>query len=107
MRGFESHAYHTADIQYLFPNFHGGPKGIIHELDEQQKRLSDELVSAWANFARTGNPNRKGNSPWPQYQDQTDKASYLSQNIPTLSTFTDAQFSLAHKCDFWDAIINY
>jgi para-nitrobenzyl esterase len=107
MPGFQALAYHTSDIQYLFPHYHGGPEGIPHELNEQQKHLSDQLVAAWTNFARTGNPNGEGNVPWPIYQSQPDKASYLSQNIPALSTFTDSQFSAAHKCDLWDAIIDY
>jgi len=25
----------------------------------------------------------------------------LSENVPSLSTFTNAQWSAAHNCDFW------
>jgi hypothetical protein len=32
-------------------------------------------------------------------------AYYLSENIPTLSTFTDTQFSETHHCDFWEPIL--
>jgi para-nitrobenzyl esterase len=32
-------------------------------LNRQQTILADQLVSAWANFARTGNPNGSGNNP--------------------------------------------
>ena len=62
--GFQSLAYHTSDIQYLFPLWHGGPEGISHPLNAQQEQLSDELVAFWTNFARTGNPDRVNNRPW-------------------------------------------
>ena len=62
---FESLAYHTADIQYLFPLFHGGPvpPSVSHSLNNKQMDLSDQLVTAWTNFAWTGNPNGFGDIP--------------------------------------------
>ena len=64
---FQSLAYHTGDLQYLFPLFHGSVNGIPHPLNLQQSILSDELVALWTNFVRTGNPNFIGNFPWPRY----------------------------------------
>jgi hypothetical protein len=29
---------------------------------------------------------------------------WLIENIPVLSTLTDAQYSALRKCDFWDAV---
>ncbi|VTZ26825.1 Carboxylic ester hydrolase (fragment) [Methylocella tundrae] len=107
MPGFQALAMHTADIQYLFPLWHGGNLGIQHELNKKQTDLSDELVTAWTNFAWTGNPNGIGNSPWPRYKNKPDAPGILSENIPVLSTFTDAQYNAAHKCDFWDSISTY
>ena len=61
-------AYHTSDIQYLFPLWHGGPAPpAYHSLNKKQTDLSDQLVAAWTNFAWTGNPNGLGNYPWPRY----------------------------------------
>jgi para-nitrobenzyl esterase len=71
MPGFIALAYHTADIQYLFPLWHGGPLGIQHTLNKKQTDLSDQLVVAWTNFAWTGNPNGLGNYPWPKYKTGT------------------------------------
>jgi para-nitrobenzyl esterase len=103
---FQSLAYHTSDIPYYFPGYHGGPLGTAHPLDARQSKLSDQLVALWANFARTGNPNGQGNAVWPRYDVAPGQtAHYLAETIPALSTFTDAQFSAAHKCDFWDSII--
>ena len=103
MPGFVPLAYHTADIQYLFPLYHGG-QGIPHALHGQQITLSNELVDAWAHFAWTGNPNGVGNTPWPQFSANPGKPDILLQNVPTLSTESTAQFNSAHHCGFWEAL---
>lgn len=108
MPGFVSLAYHTSDIQYLFPLYHGGSDGIIHSLNNKQEDLSDQLVAAWTNFAWTGNPNGLGNYPWPHYvAGKKNAPNFLSENIPVLSTFTDAQYAANHNCAFWSGILPY
>jgi carboxylesterase type B len=72
MPGFTPLAAHTIDIQFLFPLWHGGILGVpgasqSPALTPQESILSDELVAAWTKFARTGNPNGTGNSPWPPF----------------------------------------
>jgi para-nitrobenzyl esterase len=105
MPGFQPLAYHTSDIQYLWPLWHGGPEGIEHTLNQKQTNLSDELVAAWTNFAWTGNPNAQGNAPWPLYKPNTPNVpSILSEAIPNLATFTDAQFNANHQCKFWASV---
>ena len=101
--GFKPLAAHTIDIQFLFPNWHGGVLGVNHlaTLTAQETALSDELVAAWTHFASTGNPNGTGNSPWPQYSEAANAAAVLSENVPSLSTFTLAQWSANHNCDLW------
>jgi para-nitrobenzyl esterase len=100
--GFDPLAAHTIDIQFLFPNWHGGPLGVNQpaNLTAQETLLSDQLVAAWTNFVARGNPNETGNSPWPRYTDTAAAPAVLSQNTP-LSTFTLAQWSQNHHCDFW------
>jgi para-nitrobenzyl esterase len=112
MPGFTPLAAHTIDIQFLFPLWHGGILGVpgasqSPALTPQESILSDELVAAWTKFARTGNPNGTGNSPWPRFVNQEGVAEYLSENVPNLSTFTNAEFGARHDCDFWDKIIVY
>jgi para-nitrobenzyl esterase len=104
MPGMEALAYHTADIQYVFPMWHGGPLGIARPLNPQQTKLSDQIVTAWANFARTGNPNGSGNAPWPRYTASADAPAWLIQDLPALSTLTDAQYAALRHCDFWDSV---
>lgn len=105
MPGFKSLAIHTVDIQYVFPGFKGGNQGIRKELNAQQKKLSDEIVKAWANFVKNGNPNGKGDKPWPRYT--TKNASFLIQNIPAQTLQSDADYSKQHNCDFWDKVLVY
>ncbi len=106
MPGFLELAYHTADIQYLFPLWHGGPAppSVIHALNKKQTALSDQLVTAWTNFAWTGNPNGLGNYPWPVYTNSAVNPAWLIQDLPVLSTLTDTQYSAICNCDFWDAV---
>jgi para-nitrobenzyl esterase len=102
---FAHGAAHTIDIQFLFPDWHGGPLGASHKLTAAERALSGQLVAAWTNFMYTGNPNKTGNGPWPRYTAET--ASYYVQNIPASSTMTEAAFSTAHKCEFWDTVLIY
>jgi para-nitrobenzyl esterase len=104
MPGFKFLAYHTGDIQYYWPLYHGGRLGQSHPLNGAQQKLADTLVNAWVNFAQTGNPNGHGEKPWPRY---TPNGLYLDEDIGGLSTFSDAQFSTAHQCAFWDKVIVY
>jgi para-nitrobenzyl esterase len=104
MPGFKFLAYHTGDIQYYWPLYHGGRLGQSHPLNGSQQKLADTLIKAWANFAQTGNPNGQGDKPWPRY---ALNGRYLDEDIGDRSTFRDAQFSKAHQCDFWDKVIVY
>ena len=102
---FPHGAAHTIDIQFLFPDWHGGPLGILHKLSPQERVLSGQLVTAWTNFMYTGNPNLKGDQPWPRYT--KDSQIYLSQNVPRSSAIAAAEFAAAHKCAFWDTVLIY
>lgn len=102
---FDHGAAHTIDIQFLFPDWHGGPLGIPHKLSAEERTLSSQLVAAWTNFMYTGNPNLKGERPWPPYTKGSQV--YLSQNVTGLSPIQAAQFTSAHKCAFWDTILIY
>nr|WP_240653229.1 carboxylesterase family protein [Sphingomonas crocodyli] len=104
MPGLTLGAYHTADIQYLFPLWHGGPDGVSRPLNSQQSRLSDEIVAAWSNFARTGNPNGAGNAPWPRHTEKAGSDAWLIQDHPASSRLTDHQYAMRRHCDFWDSL---
>lgn len=109
MPGFQPLAAHTIDIQFLFSGYHGGNLGVNldqssgqpRELNAAETKLSDQLVAAWTNFAKSGNPNGSGNSPWPKFKNNAQNL--FSQNIPQSSVYPAAQFSTDHKCNYWNA----
>lgn len=115
MPGFVPLAAHTIDIQFLFPGFHGGILGVNvdqdsgqpRELNSDETHLSDQMIAAWTNFAKSGNPNGSGNSPWPRFTDQAGAPAILSQNISGSSTLTDEEFATDHHCAFWSPILSY
>jgi len=102
MPGFRPLAYHAGDLPYLFLGYHGGPEGLPTKLTAQQEKLSEHLTAAWANFARTGNPNGAGDAPWPRWK-KNGPAVFLQDNEWS-RTQTSAQFSATHQCGFWQSV---
>jgi para-nitrobenzyl esterase len=102
MKYNKSLADHTADIQYLFVGFHGGPEGRKKPLNHDQKELSDKLVGAWVHFAFSGNPNKNGETFWPEFRSQSLEKNvvyFLSQNIDKK---TEAELMEDFKCSDWE-----
>jgi len=92
-------AAHTYEIQYLFAQYHGAA-GIVNHLNPAQARLSDQMVSYWTTFAKSGNPNSEGAADWPQYDATLDQYQSLQLPIPV----TTSAFAAEHHCDFWDSL---
>jgi len=107
MPGYQSLAYHTGDIPYVFLGYHGGPDGLPTPLNATQRKLSDRLVASWANFARTGNPNGKGDAPWPRWKKGGDAPAYFLQDDAWKNVQTNAQIAATHQCGFWQSILLY
>jgi para-nitrobenzyl esterase len=104
---FQARAYHTADIQFQFVNWHGGNLGVNldqysgspRELQGSEIGLSDQLVAAWTNFAANGDPNGTGAPTWAAFVSGTGP--FLAQDIVS-SNESEAQYRANYKCDFWD-----
>jgi para-nitrobenzyl esterase len=89
-------AFHSAEIQYVFPSanyriYYGAP------LTAAQIALSTQMVGFWSQFARTGNPNAAGNTVWPAYTAAND--TYLT--LAPGATATTTGFATEHRCAFW------
>ncbi len=98
-------AYHTAELQYLFPRFRGG-QGTSHPLSDAQERLSDLMVDYWTTFARAGTPERSDSGPlppWPQYSAEKDNVLVLDLPGPK----TADGYGKANDCALWDDILDY
>lgn len=105
MAGFTPGAYHTGDIPYVFIGYHGGPDGLRVPMTQKQTSLSDKMIAAWANFAATGNPNGRGDAPWPRWQADSTRPAYFLQDDAWKNTLTNAQFAAAHNCGFFNSIL--
>jgi para-nitrobenzyl esterase len=96
-------AYHTAELQYLFPLFHGG-QGVAKPLNSTQQTLSDELVDYWASFAKSGEPklSKAASHPWPRYTTNKDNVQLLDTPITTATAY-----GKEHDCELWDRLQAY
>ena len=58
-------AFHAAEIPFVFDS-----SEPILGLSEDDETLTDIMVTAWTNFAKTGNPNGGTIPNWPEYEGQ-------------------------------------
>jgi para-nitrobenzyl esterase len=72
-----SYAFHSDDIEYVFGTLDTRTGAVWRPED---RRLSEQMMSYWTNFARTGDPNGEDLPPWPKF-DSTDSLIYLDSPI--------------------------
>jgi para-nitrobenzyl esterase len=71
-------AYHTLDIPFVFENVDLATAMTGGRQDRYA--LQDRMSAAWTNFARTGNPNLKGQLPeWPAFDTTTRSTMVLDK----------------------------
>lgn len=60
---------HSADLSYVFCNANKDA-GVLtsRPFSQAEQKLSAQMIDYWTQFAKTGNPNRKGLPVWPIYQ---------------------------------------
>jgi para-nitrobenzyl esterase len=71
-------ARHAGEIEYVF----GTLDSIAHVTWEpSDRKLSDAIVTYWANFARAGDPNGPGLAAWPRYDNGGGRVQHLDETI--------------------------
>jgi len=75
-------AFHSDDIEYVFGTLDTRPGETVRPED---RKLSQQMMSYWTNFARTGDPNGPGLPLWPRF----DKDGLLLHLDSTITTGPD------------------
>lgn len=86
-------ASHSLELRYLFD------VGGARPLDPAQRALSDQMVSYWSDFVKTGIPAGVGLPDWPKFGADGATGKRMSLQTGALSITTD--FSSRHQCPFW------
>jgi para-nitrobenzyl esterase len=70
-------AFHSDDIEYVFGTLDTRPGWTVRPEDWT---LSEQMMSYWTNFAKSGDPNGAGLPTWPKY-DKDDSLIHLNATI--------------------------
>jgi para-nitrobenzyl esterase len=81
-------AFHSDDIEYVFGTLDTRP-GFAVSADD--RKLSDEMMTYWTNFAKSGDPNGAGLTDWPRY-DKTGNIIYLDKEITSGAPTTTSRY---------------
>jgi para-nitrobenzyl esterase len=65
-----------------------GAKSKDPGVTDVDRKVSEEMMSLWTQFARTGDPNVKGLISWPAYEAATDQYLYIAEPLEVKSGFS-------------------
>jgi para-nitrobenzyl esterase len=82
-------AFHGSELDYVFGHTHR-PGANYQPIDH---RISDQIITMWLHFARTGDPNLMNSSEWTRIG-SNGEVSYMDfGDTPSVKPFPDATFS--------------
>jgi para-nitrobenzyl esterase len=65
-----------------------GAKSPDPGLTDIDRKVSEAMMTMWAQFARTGDPNVKGLTAWPVYDEATDRYLYIAETLEVKAGFS-------------------
>jgi para-nitrobenzyl esterase len=81
---------HATNI-WLIANFlaqASGAKTPDPGLTDVDRKISENMMAMWTQFARTGNPNVEGLVAWPAYESAADQYLYIAEPVQVKSGFS-------------------
>ena len=88
-----SFAFHSDDIEYVFGTLDTRQGATWRPED---RKLSEEMMDYWTNFAKTGDPNATGLPEWPRY-DKTGEVQHLDRDTHASPDTTGARYEFLLK----------
>ena len=89
----DASAFHSDEIEYVFGTLDTRPDAVWRPED---RKLSDEMMSYWTNFAKTGDPNGPGLPEWPRF-DKTGEVLHLGRETYASPDATRARYEFLQK----------
>ena len=84
---FPTGAFHASELQFLFDDAQfPGPRTA------DERRLSDQMIAYWTNFAHTGDPNGPSTPTWPRFE---------ASSVHALGSSGPIDLGREHQCGFW------
>jgi para-nitrobenzyl esterase len=87
------YAFHSDDIEYVFGTLDTRPEAVWRPED---RKLSDQMMDYWTNFAKTGAPNGLGLPEWPRY-DKSGEVLHLDRETLASPDTTGARYEFLLK----------
>jgi para-nitrobenzyl esterase len=91
----EAGAFHSDDIEYVFGTLDTRPGA---EWRDSDRKLSEQIMSYWTNFAKSGNPNGPGLPNWPAYA-ESDLVLHLDDPISVRPDEHRARYQFLSQAD--------
>ncbi len=82
------YAFHSDELEYVFGTL---DTRVGASWPEEDRKLSDEVMTYWTNFARSGDPNGPGLTVWPRF-DTTHDVLHLDVTTGVTPDTSRAQF---------------
>jgi para-nitrobenzyl esterase len=90
-------AYHSSELQFVWPGYYGD---YARPLNASEQKLSQEIISYWGAFVRSGNPNYPSGAEWPQR-----RANNAVLSLQPGGNVVIHDFNAEHHVDFWRSVI--
>ena len=86
-------AFHSDDIEYIFGTLDTRPGA---EWRPEDRKLSEQMMTYWTNFAKTGDPNGEGVPTWPKLGTE-DMVLHLDNPITAAPSTVEARYEFLTK----------